>query len=137
MFVRDSIIQAEKKATPKEGTNSFPTEDLFSVFCNNPFCLQIWEHILQLSFYGHKIINKIALIDITKVRLYERFFYTFGSFKVISIKYLKDSKYKTLFISEDLFPYRELILIFKEFTRYTISHNISIIGPKYLGEPFY
>jgi hypothetical protein len=37
--VRDSILYVEKKATAKEGINSFPTEDLFSVFCHNRFCL--------------------------------------------------------------------------------------------------
>ena len=56
---KDGKVKAEKKAKPKEGTNNFPTEDLFFVFCNNPFYLQIWEHILQSSFYDQNEINNL------------------------------------------------------------------------------
>jgi hypothetical protein len=51
------MIQVERKAAPKEGANSFPSEDQFSVFCNNRFSLKILGLVLQSNFYPHNSIN--------------------------------------------------------------------------------
>jgi hypothetical protein len=78
-------------------------------------------------FHGKNLKKRIALVDINRVKIGPFMFYSLLSFKLITINYREGGRNKTFHISEDQFPFRELQIIFREFTRYTQTHNIMIV----------
>jgi hypothetical protein len=78
-------------------------------------------------FHGDTLKKRIPLKDINKVRIGPFILYTYLSFKYITIYYLEHGRRKRFHISEDLFPFRELQIIFREFTRYAQSHKIMMV----------
>ena len=78
-------------------------------------------------FHGNSLKKRIALQDINRVRIGPFMFHSYLSFKFITINYMEHGRRKTFHISEDLFPFRELQIIFREFTRYSHSHKIMMI----------
>jgi hypothetical protein len=91
-------------------------------------------------YFEDRLKHKIALKDIIKVT---RSNITWPQipmiwyFRFIKINYRKDRKFKSLYITEDEFPKKDLIIIFEEFKRYARSRNVQIIEPEYLGEAYY
>ena len=73
-------------------------------------------------YYGYELKNKTALKDIIKVSRnkisWPQMPPLFLFYKYIRISYSEEGKFKSCIITEDIFPKRDLIIIFEEFRKY-------------------
>ncbi len=75
-------------------------------------------------YYGSTLKKRIVLADFVEIGADRYYLSIFVPLKAMYIQYKREKKIKQVFISEDMFQVKDIIYIFRELSKYAVSHEV-------------